>query len=75
MGQQGVRCIKHAVHIANAATVTAALDPTCKQMSGINNTGIKQHYTPLAAQTEDDYQRIIDTNVKGVWRWMQQQIL
>jgi NAD(P)-dependent dehydrogenase (short-subunit alcohol dehydrogenase family) len=49
-----------------------------EQLGGINyafnNAGIEQHYTPLATQTEDDYQRIIDTNVKGVWLCMQQQI-
>ena len=74
VGQQGVRCIMYAGDLANAANVTAALEQTCKQVGGINNAGIEQHDTPRAAQTEDDYQRIIDTNVKGVWRCMWQQI-
>ena len=76
--QLGVQCITYAGDVANAADVTAALDQTSEQLGGINyafnNAGIEQHYTPLATQTEDDYQRIIDTNVKGVWLCMQQQI-
>lgn len=32
-----------------------------------NNAGVEQTMTPLTEQTEADYDRIMDTNVKGVW--------
>lgn len=33
-----------------------------------NNAGVEQDSTPLAEQTEATYDRIMDINVKGVWK-------
>jgi NAD(P)-dependent dehydrogenase (short-subunit alcohol dehydrogenase family) len=38
-----------------------------------NKSGIEQVPTPLPEQTQDDYQRIMDVNVKGVWLCMQKE--
>ncbi len=40
----------------------------------VNNAGVEQNFTPLADQTEDDYQFVMDTNVKGVWLSMKEEI-
>lgn len=32
-----------------------------------NNAGVEQLPTPLSEQTEEDFDRIININVKGVW--------
>lgn len=39
-----------------------------------NNAGVEQTMTPLTEQTEADYDRIMNTNVKGVWLSMKYEI-
>jgi NAD(P)-dependent dehydrogenase (short-subunit alcohol dehydrogenase family) len=40
----------------------------------VNNAGVEQNFAPLPGQTEDDYQFIMDTNVKGVWLSLKEEI-
>ncbi len=39
-----------------------------------NNAGIEGEMAPLADQTEDNYLRVMDTNVKGMWLSMKYEI-
>src|ERR1700726_2101466 len=39
-----------------------------------NNAGIEQEPTPLLEQNEEDYDRVMDINVKGVWLSMKYEI-
>lgn len=74
----GVRCVTFSGDVTSADDVSAAIDLTCRELGRLdyafNNAGIDQQHTPLTDQTEDDYQRIIDTNLKGVWLCLQRQI-
>ena len=76
--EYGVRCVTCAGDVGCAEDVAAAVDQTCRELGRLdyafNNAGIDQQHSSLISQTEDDYQRIMDTNVKGVWLCMQQQI-
>ncbi len=40
----------------------------------INNAGVEQNMTPLLEQTEEDYDFVMGTNVKGVWLSMKYEI-
>ena len=40
----------------------------------INNAGVEQNFTPLPDQTEEDYHFVMDTNVKGVWLSLKEEI-
>ena len=39
-----------------------------------NNAGVEQLLTPLPEQTEETYDQIMDTNVKGVWLCLKHEI-
>lgn len=74
----GVRCVTFAGDVTSETDVSTAIEQTCSELGRLdyafNNAGVEQVPTPLADQTDDDYRRIIDINVKGVWLCMQQQI-
>ena len=40
----------------------------------VNNAGVEQYFKPLAEQTEETYNLVMDTNVKGVWLSMKEEI-
>ena len=52
-------------------TIRSALAKTAETFGGLhfafNNAGVEQLPTPLTKQTLEDYRRIIDVNVMGVW--------
>ena len=64
--------------VAKQADVSAMVDKTMQVYDRLdyafNNAGVEQIPTPLAEQTEEDFDRIININVKGVWLCMQHQI-
>lgn len=74
----GVKCVTYAGNVTSATDISAALDLTCRELGRLdyafNNAGVEQVPTPLQDHTEDDFRRIIDINVMGVWLCMQQQI-
>jgi len=41
---------------------------------GVNNAGVQGPARPLADQSPDDFHRIIDINLKGVWRSMRAEL-
>ena len=74
----GVRCVTFAGDVTNESDVVAAIQQTRDEFGRLdyafNNAGVEQVPTPLAEQTDEDYRRIIDINVKGVWLCMKHEI-
>jgi NAD(P)-dependent dehydrogenase (short-subunit alcohol dehydrogenase family) len=78
-GEETVRLVKQAggdavfvkADVAKAAEVEAmvrrAVEAFGRLDYAFNNAGIEETPTPLVEQTEENYDAIIDTNVKGVW--------
>src|SRR5205807_2601459 len=57
--------------VSRAADVKSLVDATLKAFgrldAAFNNAGVEQLPQPLAETTEEQYDQIIDINVKGVW--------
>jgi NAD(P)-dependent dehydrogenase (short-subunit alcohol dehydrogenase family) len=72
---EGVRCLAFAGDVTRAQDVAAAVSRTADTLGGLNfafnNAGVEQVPTPLPEQTEQDYGRVMDVNVRGVWLCMQ----
>ena len=64
--------------VTQADQVEALVDHAVRRFGRLdiafNNAGIEGEMGPLADQTEDNYQRVMDTNVKGMWLSMKYQI-
>ncbi|MDE0063456.1 MAG: SDR family oxidoreductase [Gammaproteobacteria bacterium] len=58
--------------------VEAMVDTAVKSFGAIqvavNNAGVEQEVTPLVEQTVETYDRVMDTNVKGVWLCMKYEL-
>jgi NAD(P)-dependent dehydrogenase (short-subunit alcohol dehydrogenase family) len=54
--------------------VSAAIDRHGRLDYAINNAGIESRYAPLQDATSDEFDRIIATNLKGVWLGMKYEI-
>ena len=67
----GAKCLDFTGDVTNETTIRSALAKTAETFGGLhfafNNAGVEQLPTPLAQQTLEDYRRIIDVNVMGVW--------
>ncbi len=57
--------------VARDADVRALIDKTLQKFGRIdvafNNAGIEGNWTPIVDQTEEDWDRVIDINLKGTW--------
>lgn len=85
-GQETVQLVKEArrdgffvkTNVAKEAEVSAMVEKTMQAYDRLdyafNNAGVEQLPTPLGEQTEEDFDRIININVKGVWLSMKYQI-
>ena len=40
----------------------------------VNNAGVEQNMTPLTEQADEDYDFVMEINVKGVWRSMKSEV-
>jgi len=56
------------------AMVEAAVDAYGRLDFAFNNAGIEGTTAPLPEQTEDDWQRVVDIDLKGVWLGMKYEI-
>ena len=56
------------------AAVAVALERFGRLDIAFNNAGVQGPARPLAEQSEDDFDRIIDVNLKGVWRAMRAEL-
>jgi NAD(P)-dependent dehydrogenase (short-subunit alcohol dehydrogenase family) len=67
----GVKALDFAGDVTDETTIRTALAKTAETFGGLhfafNNAGVEQVPTLLVEQTLEDYRRIIDVNVMGVW--------
>lgn len=74
----GAQCLDFSGDVTDEAFVRAAVCKTADTFGGLhyafNNAGVEQVPAPLSKQTLDDYRRIIDVNVMGVWLAMREEI-
>ena len=72
----GATCLTFAGDVTDEAFVREAVSTVAKELGGIhhvfNNAGVEQVPTPLEEQSLDDYRKIIDVNVMGVWLVMRE---
>ena len=72
-----MRCLAFQGDVTSEEDVARAITETADALGGLhyafNNAGVEQVPTPLPEQTDEDYRRIMDVNVKGVWLCMQRQ--
>jgi NAD(P)-dependent dehydrogenase (short-subunit alcohol dehydrogenase family) len=64
--------------VAKNEDVQALVQKTAERVGRLdvafNNAGIEGHWVPVAEQTEEDWDRTIDINVKGVWLCLKYEI-
>jgi NAD(P)-dependent dehydrogenase (short-subunit alcohol dehydrogenase family) len=74
----GARCIVIAGDVANESDVANAVRQTLDTFGGLhfafNNAGITGNLSPLATSLSDEFDRIIGTNLKGVWLAMKHEL-
>lgn len=67
-------CIAFTADVLDEEKLKQALEETSNQFGGLdyafNNAGVEQSPKPLQLQTADEYQYVMDINVKGVWLCM-----
>lgn len=76
--QTGVAALFVETDVTSDQSVRALIDQTVKRFARIdaafNNAGIEGKIAPLADTTEDDFDTIINTNLKGVYLGLKYQI-
>jgi NAD(P)-dependent dehydrogenase (short-subunit alcohol dehydrogenase family) len=64
--------------VSRAAEVQALLQKTVEKFGRLdvafNNAGIEGNWIPIAEQSEEDWDRVIDINLKGVWLCLKYEI-
>lgn len=85
-GEETVRLVKEAgsdgifvkTDVANEDDVRSLVEQTVKTYGRLdyafNNAGTEETMTPLVDQTSDNFDRIMNVNVKGVWLCMKYEI-
>ena len=66
------------VDVADEQAIEAAVELAVDRFGGldfgVNNAGIQGAAQPLTDQSADDFDRIIDINLKGIWRCLRAQL-
>jgi NAD(P)-dependent dehydrogenase (short-subunit alcohol dehydrogenase family) len=74
----GAKALDFVGDVTNETVVRNALAKTAETFGGLhfafNNAGVEQIPTPLVDHTIEDYRRIIDVNVMGVWLGLKHEI-
>jgi NAD(P)-dependent dehydrogenase (short-subunit alcohol dehydrogenase family) len=75
---QGRAAVAIQADVARDGDVERAVELAVERYGGLdvafNNAGIQGPARPLAEQTSDDFDRIIDVNLKGIWRSMRAEL-
>jgi NAD(P)-dependent dehydrogenase (short-subunit alcohol dehydrogenase family) len=75
---EGVQCLDFAGNVTDEKFLCASVGQVAETFGGLhyafNNAGVEQVATALPEQTIDDFRRIIDVNVMGVWLAMREEI-
>ena len=75
---QGQRAIAIQADVARDGDVERAVKLAVDRFGGLdiafNNAGIQGPARPLAEQTAEDFDRILDVNLKGIWRSMRAEL-
>lgn len=75
----GKGCKGYVVDVTNAARVEAAMAETISDFGQIhgafNNAGIGSATLPLAEMSEEDFDRVVAVDLKGVWLCMKHELL
>lgn len=76
--EAGVRALALTCDVRNSEQVKTALDQVVAEFGGLdvafNNAGIEQSGTPLASLTEDEWDRVLAVNLRGVFLSMKHEI-
>lgn len=74
----GRRCVTFAGDVTDEAFVASSIEQTAAELGRLdyafNNAGVEEVPTPLHEQSSDEFRKIIDVNVFGVWVCMKYQI-
>jgi NAD(P)-dependent dehydrogenase (short-subunit alcohol dehydrogenase family) len=74
----GGRCLDFAGDVTDETFLRTSVAKTAEAFGGLhyafNNAGVEQVPGPLEKQTVEDYRRIMDINVMGVWLAMREEI-
>src|SRR2546430_703550 len=64
--------------VAKSADVQALVRKTVEKFGRVdcafNNAGIEGNFVPIIEQSEEDFERVIDINLKGVWLCLKYEI-
>ena len=75
---EGDQCLDFAGSVTDENFLRASIGQVVETFGGLhyafNNAGVEQSVTALPDQTVDDFRRIIDVNVMGVWLAMREEI-
>ena len=75
----GERCRGYAVDVTDSAAVASAMASTLADFGAVhgafNNAGIGAATVPLADMSEDDFDRVVAVDLKGVWLCMKHELL
>jgi NAD(P)-dependent dehydrogenase (short-subunit alcohol dehydrogenase family) len=75
---RGGRSLAVTCDVTRAADVKAALNKTVDKFGRLdfafNNAGVEQPPTPIAETTEDDWTRVVDVNLRGVFLCVKHEI-
>jgi NAD(P)-dependent dehydrogenase (short-subunit alcohol dehydrogenase family) len=78
IGQQGGQALAVRCDVTRAGDITSALRQTIGQFGRLdlafNNAGVEQSRTPVADLTDEEWHRIIDTDLTGVFLCMKHEI-
>lgn len=76
--QQGVECLAFTGSVTDEAFVADTMNQVVQQWQRLdfafNNAGVEQKIEPIVQSTEDEYYRVTDANIKGVWLCMKHQL-